>query len=145
MKSFKVGLLFIPLIFGSFIYIIFRSERLLMFRWFEFLHINSIIQKTRTIGSEYIFPDWFIYNLPDGLWISSYVLISIEIWNREITRQNIFWISIIPVVAMASEILQYFGIFRGTFDALDILFYILGAFTPFIFHNLNYNKFYEKF
>ncbi len=134
-KALRIFLMMIPLIFGSFIYIIFRSEKLLMFRWFQFLNLNDFIQSMRSLKASLVFPAWFLYNLPDGLWIFSYVLISIEIWNRKITFQNIFWISIIPLIAIISEILQFFNLLRGTFDVFDFLFYILGTIIPLLFYD----------
>lgn len=126
--------MFIPLFFGSIIYIIFRSERLLLFRWFEFLKLNDLIQQIRAFNTSYKFPDWFVYSFPDGLWIMSYLLILIEIWNRKITKQNIFWILIIPFIAIISEVFQYIGIVKGTFDFLDLISYLLGTGVPFIIY-----------
>lgn len=130
MKLFQRSLLLIPLIFGGLIYIIFRSEKLLMFRWFKFLNLNHLIQHIRIVNNQYRFPNWFVYNLPDGLWIMSYILISIEIWNRKITPQNIFWIFTLPLLAIISEIFQFLRIIRGTFDFSDLIFYILGIIIP---------------
>ena len=147
MKSLRIGLMFIPLFFGSIIYIIFRSERLLMFQWFEFLKLNYLIQQIRTYNASYKLPYWFVYSFPDGLWIMSYLLILIEIWNRKINNQNIFWILIIPFIAITSEAFQYVGILRGTFDILDLISYLLGTFIPFIIYkklNLFIIKNHEK-
>ncbi len=146
-KVFRLFLMLIPLIFGSFVYVLFRSEKLLMFQWFQFLNINDFIQSIRISNMDSVFPDWFLYNLPDGLWILSYVLISIEVWNRKINAQSAFWILMIPFVAILSEMLQYFNMLVGTFDILDLTFYILGTLIPFILHknlNLITIKNYEK-
>lgn len=133
MKVLRISLMFIPLLFGSVIYIIFRSQKLLMFRWFEFLNLNYLIQDIRDFATSYKFPNWFVYNFPDGLWIMSYILIVLEMWNRKITTQNIFWILIISFIAITSEVFQCIGVIRGTFDFLDLFFYFLGTFIPLFF------------
>lgn len=135
MKLLKISFLFLPLMIGGLIYIIFRSGNLLMFKWFKFLNIDHFISKTRLFNTSDSFPNWFQYSLPDGLWILSYVLIMTEIWNKKITIHNLFWIIIIPVIAILSEFFQYFGLIKGTFDFLDILFYIIGAALPLLFYN----------
>jgi len=61
--------------------------------------------------------------------------------------ESIFWIFIVPFIAILSEFLQLFNLISGTFDFIDLLFYILGTIIPIILYirtnNLNiYN--YEK-
>lgn len=124
----RIIIFFLPIISGGFIYIIFRTEKLIMFRWFEFLNLSDGIYFIKKLKNIYSFPSWFIYNLPDGLWIFSYTSISLEIWKHSITKQNIFWIFSIPFIAVLSEILQFFIIIPGTFDFIDILFYLSGIF-----------------
>ncbi len=135
MKFLKISFLFVPLMIGGLIYIIFRSENLLMFKWFQFLNIDHFISKIRHFNTSDSFPNWLRYSLPDGLWILSYVLIMNKIWNNKITIHNLFWTLIIPAIAILSEFFQYFGLIKGTFDFLDLLFYIIGATLPLLFYN----------
>ena len=67
-------------------------------------------------------PAWVIYNIPDGLWLLSYLLIIEAIWGNE--KQRKIWF-IIPVILFAFllEVLQYIGFFPGTGDVLDMLCY----------------------
>ena len=137
MKIYKPILFLVPVIIGGFIYIIFRSEKLLMFDWFQILHLQKLIQELRNLDESYNVPSWFKYNFPDGLWIFSYVLISLHIWKYTISKQSIFWIFSIPIVAIFSEILQFLKIFSGTFDVVDICSYVLGTFLPiYLYRNL---------
>ena len=67
-------------------------------------------------------PAWVIYNIPDGLWLLSYLLMIEAIWGNE--KQRKIWF-IIPVILFAFllEVLQYIGFFPGTGDVLDMLCY----------------------
>ncbi len=130
------------LILGTTIYILFRSSTLKVFSWLDLLRVNildSKIRKTALSISEHI-PDWVLLSLPDGLWLFSYVCLMLYIWKNTINVQNLFWISIIPAIAIASEIAQCFGILQGTFDLMDLLMYIFGGALPLlIFKNsINY-------
>lgn len=129
-RTLRTIIFFLPLILGGFIYIIFRTERLIMFRWFEYLNISNKISNIQNLRNISSFPNWFIYSLPDGLWMFSYTAASLEIWKHAITKQNIFWIFSIPIVAVLSEFLQIFKIIPGTFDFIDLTFYLLGILFP---------------
>lgn len=130
-KRLKIILYFIPLILGGLIYIIFRTETLIMFQWFRYINISDEIRLIKSYRTTYSFPNWFIYSLPDGLWIFSYTAISLKIWKHLITRQNIFWVFSIPIIAISSEFLQLFKIIPGTFDFLDAIFYSVGTIFPY--------------
>ncbi|WEK68742.1 MAG: hypothetical protein P0Y62_12885 [Candidatus Chryseobacterium colombiense] len=127
----RIVIFFLPIISGGLIYIIFRTEKLIMFRWFEYFSLSDGINLIKKLKNIYSFPSWFIYNLPDGLWIFSYTAISLEIWKHSITKQNIFWIFSIPLIAVLSEIFQLFKIIPGTFDFIDIIFYLSGIFLAY--------------
>ncbi|SMC75540.1 hypothetical protein SAMN06296427_10777 [Moheibacter sediminis] len=131
----------VSLLIGSAIYILFRTSTLKIFSWFEAIGINVIesnLRKKSVLISQY-FPDWFLYSLPDGLWIFSYVCLMLSIWRKSISKQNTFWISIVPLVAIGSEILQFFGLVQGTFDMVDVLCYLIGFFLPFLILNKSIN------
>lgn len=117
------------LILGTSIYILFRASTLKVFSWLDFAGINildSSIRKSALEFSDYI-PGWILLSLPDGLWLFSYVCLLLYIWKNSVTIQNLLWISIVPVIAVGSEIAQYFGMLQGTFDSIDLLLYILGG------------------
>lgn len=123
--------LFIPVLSGGLIYIIFRTEKLIMFRWFEYLNISQEIFALKRYCDNFTLPDWIIYSLPDGLWMYSYTGILLEIWKCSVTRQNLFWIFSIPVAAILSEFFQFFKLIPGTFDFIDLIFYLTGIMIPF--------------
>lgn len=140
-RSLKIITLFLPVVLGGLIYIIFRTERLLMFHWFGYLKLSDEINLIKNLRNIYSFPCWFIYSLPDGLWVFSYTALSLEIWKLSITRHSFFWIFSIPVMAVLSEFLQLFKIIPGTFDLIDVMFYLLGIILS--FYKILNTKIYE--
>lgn len=132
---------FFSLIFGILIYLFFRTESLKVFSWLKIVRINFINtnfrKSTFQIGKS--LPDWFLFSLPDGLWTFSYVCLMLYIWKNEISKQNLIWITLIPLIAIFSEIAQIFHLIKGTFDINDLIFYILGLTLPFIIFKNNSN------
>ena len=125
---------------GSLIYICFRSDTLLMFKWFDKLMLTDMIAKIRefTMPLKIKLPSWFLYSLPDGLWIFSYVYLMISIWGRTININNLFWFSLIPSIAIFSEIGQLIKVVPGTFDVVDLSLFVIGFFLPFVKFTNNY-------
>lgn len=138
LNVFKIIILLIPVILGGLIYIIFRTEKLIMFCWFDYLHLTSEINIAKSFRNTYAFPDWFIYSFPDGLWIFSYTAISLKIWKSSMNQNSFFWILSIPVASILSEFLQFLNIIPGTFDFTDLLFYLIGIVLPFLSKKNNY-------
>lgn len=140
-KSYLIVWHIASLLLGGVIYILFRVSSLRMFSWFETIGINLVesnLRKNSILIAQY-FPDWFLYSLPDGLWIFSYVCLMFCIWRKSISKQNIFWISIVPLTAVGSEFLQIFGLVQGTFDMVDVLCYLIGFILPFLILNKSIN------
>ena len=121
---------FLSLFLGCLIYIAFRQETLILFTWFDISYLSEF--RLITLPFSQILPNWFLYSLPDGLWVFSYVTISLVYWKNVINKRNIFWIIIIPCIGLSSEIGQLFNILPGTFDKSDLLFYFVGTISPFL-------------
>lgn len=130
----------ISLFLGGSIYICFRSESILLFKWFDNIGLSNEINliRTKTLPFAEAIPEWCIYSLPDGLWLFSYVATIYAIWGKD--RPSNLWIYFIPVLAIFSEIGQLFSFVPGTFDPVDIVFYLLGTLTPKFFFNLEWNQ-----
>ena len=124
----------LTLVLGGLIYVLFRTSSLKMFNWFEIIGLKSLTTELRKLSFQFAckIPEWILFSLPDGLWIFSYVSSMLFIWKNSVTTKNIFWISIIPILAIISETGQYFGLLSGTFDSIDLLFYLFGMTLPFI-------------
>lgn len=120
------------LLLGGFIYLFFRMDGLIMFKWLE-NHNNLILKLRKSIPIHHdSLPNWFLYSLPDGLWLFSYVSLVLLIWKNRITWESSFWIIVIPILIVFAEIGQLCNIVPGTFDLVDIAFYLLGAILPII-------------
>lgn len=136
------------LFIGGLIYVLFRSYSLTMFIWFDVLGLSNIIESARNISLQYsgTLPSWVLYSLPDGLWIFSYVCLTTLIWFDSSIKKLLTWVLIIPIVAILSEVGQLSTFIPGTFDIIDILFYLLGTVLPLLIYffltikNSNYEK-----
>ena len=123
-----------PIIFGFFIYIVYRSNDIIVFDWLCYFHIEMIINAIRGSNIFYLdIPFWFKYNLPDGLWIYSLINIFLLIWIDNINKYNFYYIYIFVLIACICEIFQFYNIIPGTYDFVDILFYLFFGFLPFLF------------
>ena len=116
----------ISLFCGGCIYLLFRSETLLMFMWADALQLKDSILQIRQQFTSFQAPEIIIYALPDGLWSLSYILFIEAFWFGE--KKTWILASIIPAIGFLSELLQFLGLIQGTFDIWDAIFYIL----PFI-------------
>lgn len=123
----------LPLLIGGLTYIIFRSDNLLMFRWFNNLGMGKIVSILKQLNYvRFLIPNWIIFNLPDALWIFSFTNCMLLIWRFKFAAQSIFWIFIAPAIGVFSEIGQELHIVPGTFDSVDMIFIIVASLLPFI-------------
>lgn len=118
-------------IIEGFIYLIFRSTELNMFRFYgRYDWVDSL----RTYFEPYsdFFPYWVKYSLPDGLWLFSYLLLIDAIWNK-FDRCSWVWYLLMPGIAFGSELLQFVmketstPWTTGTFDAMDFVCYMFAV------------------
>jgi len=116
-----------PILFGGMIYIIFRSKSLKMFDWFEKINLSNEIEIIRGYFSNVQLPNWIIYNLPDLLWVFSFTSFLFIIWSKRIKKENMFYLIFPTGIGVISEFGQLFSIINGTFDTVDIIFYIFGG------------------
>ena len=141
-KQIILGCLF-SILSGGLIYVLFRQDSLKMFSWFESVNLSNSISEMRlfTIPLSIYLPDWFLYSLPDGLWLFSYVSFLLVVWGNVISKHNIHWVILVPLIAIFSELGQLIKVIPGTFDVVDLCSYFLGAVLPIlIFANLKTNK-----
>jgi len=126
-----IGHLF-TLILGGLVYISFRQDTLKMFSWFDSINLSAVISELRlfTLPLSDHLPNWFLYSLPDGLWLFSYLSVLLVVWDNVISKQNIHWLLLVPMIAILSEIGQLFKLVPGTFDIFDLTFYLGGTVLP---------------
>ena len=135
-KQFILGVL-IPLLLGGLIYIGFRSDSLVMFSWFETLHIDAITSSFRDFAKSLgmtSLPKWVVFSLPGGLYMMSCVSLMMLIWGNSLNKKSLFWIFLVPILGILSEPLQYHGLLPGTHHIGDYILYIIFIFVPILMY-----------
>tara|TARA_B100002051_G_C16742557_1_gene645244 strand:- start:5050 stop:5469 length:420 start_codon:yes stop_codon:yes gene_type:complete len=119
----------IPILIGSSIYLIYRSETLIMFGWFNALGVSDLVSKLRNFSLfNSQIPLWIKYSLPDGLWVYSLTSLMIIIWQDVKSKSKYYWIASSIIIAIVIELGQYLRLIPGTYDILDIILCLI-AFT----------------
>lgn len=119
----------LSLIVGGLIYYCFRPDFLLMFSWAKLIGLGGVVSALRIGISPYEeqLPEFFIYSLPNGLWVFSFGTLMLSIWGRKHRANCHFWLTLLLILGAGSEFLQIFGVITGVFDIQDILAYAFGA------------------
>ena len=129
MRGLKIIAGFIFLIFGSFLYLKFRSETLLMFKWSETLGLNNLISSIR--GSSSLLNsyqmNYVVFSAPFGMWVISFCCFIGAIWHKDSSVAAIIWRLFVPAIAISSELLQFLGLLPGTYDTSDLLVLIVST------------------
>lgn len=123
---------------GCAIYLLFRSKSLNIYQWCMTLGITNMIDSLRYTVQDWCMAAWVKYSLPDGLYCAAYILIIDAIWKNDNRFIKYIIISLVPIVTISSELLQYFGLVKGTFDVYDLICYSI---PPMIYLIYIYNSF----
>ena len=122
-----VGLIF--LLIGSYLYLKFRSETLLMFKWAKNLGLDFIVSSIRgsfeSLNSDRM--KYIIFSAPYGFWVISFCCFIGAIWHKDNSFSAIIWRLFVPVIAISSELLQFVGLLPGTYDTNDLLVLIVST------------------
>ena len=120
---------FLPIAFGAFIYLSWRSTRLKAFGWFEAWGLKDWIVHLRAAlhGWDDTLPDWFLYSLPDGLWCYAATAFFSRKWADQDNAWAWAWTLLAPALGCGGEIGQIVGIVPGTFDWWDFNLSAIGA------------------
>lgn len=106
------------MLIGGLIYIGFRIDTLLMFRWFRYLNISNWVDIYRNIVANIFLPEFFVYSLPNGLWAFSFIMFVSIMTTGKIKN---FLIIFCILITIGFEIFQNFEIVPGTFCLVDFL------------------------
>lgn len=109
---------------GGLIYVSFRPEPMLMYKWIDTLNLNPFVYRLRELTSNLNSSSFVKYNLPNGLWATAYTLIMVSVWTS-VQKGNVVWFILIPLIAVISEFMQLLTFVHGRFDWIDILCYII--------------------
>lgn len=83
-------------------------------------------------------PEWVIYNLPDGLWLYSFLMWLMLTWYGQKNFESYIWFLILITIALGSELLQKYTLIQGTFDTRDMIAYCIAIFLcSFNYYHLN--------
>jgi hypothetical protein len=115
-----------PTLVGASIYVAFRSTDLLVFRWLDALGLYDPVIGLRSHIDASLLPEWMLYSLPDGIWVYATTCWMILIWRGSYNWTGVPWILGSVTVAIASELGQAVGLVPGTYQHLDIFFYLGG-------------------
>ena len=85
--------------------------------------------------------DFVKFSLPDGLYCAAYILIIDAIWHYDNGIVKNIVISLVPFATISSEVLQYFGLVKGTFDIYDLTCYALPPLVYLAIKTTNNNMF----
>lgn len=128
------------LLIGISIYLLFRSETITLYRWFASAGMKEAIDTLRESVRHWDIPAFVRFSLPDGLYCASYILLMDAVWKKSRHSLRLVAASLIPLVAIAHELLQAAGLARGTFDWSDLLCYSL----PLLLYYLLTGGFFKK-
>lgn len=138
---FTLGFGLVCLCIAFYIYIVYRTEAIPLVRLSNEMGINKFFN----IRKDFQLANWFLYSLPDGLWMLSYQIILTYVWKYRIKNYGylIFSLSVL-VFTLICESLQFFGIIDGTFDIIDLIFYLISTFIGLLYCKIINKKIYGK-
>jgi hypothetical protein len=111
---------------GAFIYLFFRNLNMVLFQFISkppFLASFHVPVKAHTIWLSL-----FLFNLPDGLWFLSGLLVIRSIWLLN-TKWRTIYCAVFCLIALLFEFGQLLKFIPGTFDPLDLLSMAFFAFV----------------
>ena len=117
----------LPIIIGGLVYVCWRDPGLVMFKWFRALGVEPLVVQLRlataTAGPR--LPYWFVYSLPDGVWVYALTAFMAHVWSGSPSSViKTGWLSLGLLLGAGSELGQLIRFVPGTFDATDFVFYV---------------------
>jgi len=135
-------LAFISLSIGLFIYLVWRDITNPFYKWTVKFGVSENINVIRETVSSFEMPSWFIYSLPDGLWMFSFVLFMSTLWNNNKSGSGKVWIILSISAGISFEVSQAYIPGMGVFDWIDLSVILLGGLLPILIFSKQ--KVYEK-
>jgi hypothetical protein len=120
-------LILASLLSGLIIYIGFRGTNTPIYSWVLNLGFENEVCHLRIAAQGISLPDWFIYSMPDGLWMFSFVLTVLSIWRFNLDKTTWIWIGSTILIGLGFELMQSFVKRLGVFDWMDLFLMIAGA------------------
>lgn len=112
----------LPILGGASVYLLFRSRHLVVFEWAGAWGLDPFLAPARAFALPLRpgLPDWFLFSVPDGLWVYSLSACMSLIWQRRGPASRDAWLASGLALAVFFEFAQLGGRLPGTFDPLDL-------------------------
>jgi hypothetical protein len=117
----------LPVSVGGLIYIAYRPESLLLFGWAKAAGLGDAIETTRQLAGYYRPHDLAVECLPAGLWAMSCTAALRLAWSNTSITRTAPLLAVPGLVGVLSEVAQALTFCPGTFDPIDVLFYLAGS------------------
>jgi hypothetical protein len=118
----------IPLFIGATIYTLWRSKTLLVFAWYRWAGLETLVMSMRkeVAGFRHLLPGVFLYSLPDALWVYSLTALLQFVWTKQpMSWERRIW-TLLPVcLGVGGEFGQLLHLIPGTFDWADVAAYLV--------------------
>ena len=126
---------------GCTIYLLFRSKTLNIYQWCSALGLSNMIDTLRSSVQCWNLSAFVKFSLPDGMYCAAYILMIDAIWHKDKGIIKNFIIAFVPIVTISSELLQIFGLVKGTFDVYDLICYAIPPLVYLSIKTINSNMF----
>lgn len=110
---------------GCLIYLLFRSKTLYIYVWCKALGLSTFVDVFRENVQNWNVSNFVRFSLPDGFYCAAYIMMIDAIWHDDNRKVKYILLSLVPMITIVSEILQFCGVVRGTFDVMDLLCYLI--------------------
>jgi hypothetical protein len=119
----------IPLVLGASIYLLFRTQRILIFQIVSAINLGGAIESARVLArplNPYV-TGFVLYSLPAALWAFSFIFCIVRIWREQIKSLGAMCMMLITItIVFSSELAQAIGFVPGRFDVIDLIGSALG-------------------
>lgn len=114
--------IFMPILIGGLIYTLFRTDTLLVFRFYEFLQVDGLIRDIRSHTMQWEITNFVKYSLPDGLWVYAFTYFLASLWKFDDSggKGKYLFMTIPLLSGVGVEISQLYFVSIGTFDFHDL-------------------------
>lgn len=119
----------LPLVVGSMIYLLWRSDELMMFQVANSLGMLGWIEICREVAepAKPFLPPWSLFSLPYAIAIYAYTSFCGRLWRSEPMGLRVGVAFAAGALALGCEGAQWLGVVPGTFDWMDVALCCTGA------------------
>lgn len=127
-KLLTAVLVLFPLFAGGVIYLLWRPDSIILFRWIEWLGVYDHLQVARSAVRGVKLPYWLLYNYPNGAWTYAFTATLALIWADARPAKKVIYLLIPLFSGLLLEWGQFLSIYPGTYCRGDVIAHFVGAF-----------------